>query len=146
MRDNIGLLKITNDVSPIQQYTFGDIIRFNRKKAGIPYNHYAIYVGNHDITGKKPDQDIFHFSGNCLFHSSDSEELRRRKDEDMIQDITTLHKKCKGLYDLTSANCEQLATVIRYGSANNKKYYFHISYFLKSLLNKASQLRTNSYI
>lgn len=85
-------------------------------------------------------------SNSCLFHSSgenkmnsdcvfdnlkdarqgstpveqnrDSEELKRRSDEDMIQDIITLHKKCKGLYDLTSANCEQLATVIRYGSAS----------------------------
>ncbi|XP_024272702.1 uncharacterized protein LOC112248121 [Oncorhynchus tshawytscha] len=118
-----------------KQYTFGDIIRFNRKKAGIPYNHYAIYVGNHDITGKKPDQDIFHFSGeivdpknaDCVFDSLahvtkestpvvqtewDGIDLPRRTDAGMIEKIKLFHEKCKGHYNMLSANCEHLVTFI----------------------------------
>ncbi|XP_064816000.1 uncharacterized protein LOC135532365 isoform X2 [Oncorhynchus masou masou] len=118
-------------------YTFGDIIRFNRRKAGLPYNHYAIYVGNRDITGKTPEQDIFHFSGekfhpgnaDCVFDSlaNVTEEstpvvqtewagidLTRRTDDNMIATIERLHNKCNGQYSVLSANCEHLVTFIRF--------------------------------
>ncbi|XP_045550336.1 phospholipase A and acyltransferase 4 [Salmo salar] len=125
-------------------FTFGDIITFPRTTLGISsYNHYAIYVGDKNIRGKVSGQDIFHFSGeitdlgnaNCVFakledvtenstpevQNRDTADLKMRKVEDMIQDITTLHNRCKGLYGPISDNCEHLATVIRYGSATCKQ-------------------------
>ncbi|CDQ93985.1 unnamed protein product, partial [Oncorhynchus mykiss] len=122
-----------------KQYTFGDIIRFNRMKAGSPYNHYAIYVGNHDITGKKPEQDIFHFSGeitdpgnaDCVFDSLadvtkdstpvvqtewDGIDLPRRTKAGMIEQIKRFHNNCRGEYSVIFANCEHLVTFIQFGS------------------------------
>uniref|UniRef100_A0A674B174 LRAT domain-containing protein n=1 Tax=Salmo trutta TaxID=8032 RepID=A0A674B174_SALTR len=142
------MLIITNDVSPIElflfKFTFGDIIKIPRTTLGISsYNRYAIYVADKNIRGKVPGQDIFHFSGeitdpgnaNCVFakledvtenstpevQNRDTADLKMRKVEDMIQDITTLHNRCKGLYGPISDNCEHLATVIRYGSATCKQ-------------------------
>ncbi|CAB1326699.1 unnamed protein product [Coregonus sp. 'balchen'] len=123
-------------------YAFGDIIKFNRQKIGITlYSHYAIYVGNENIQGKNTGEDIFHFSGekknpenaDCVFaklevvtdgstheqhNYRDAPGFKKRKVEDMIQDIIALHKKCRGSYSVNSNNCEHLATFIRYGSAS----------------------------
>ncbi|XP_036842756.1 uncharacterized protein LOC118965620 isoform X2 [Oncorhynchus mykiss] len=149
-------------------YTFGDIIRFNRKKGTIPYNHYAIYVGNHDITGKKPEQDIFHFSGeitdpgnaDCVFDSladvtKDSTpvvqtewavvHLPRRTEAGMIEQIKRFHNNCRGEYNVIFANCEHLVTFIQFGSpvCEQKDTNEFIECFAKILCKANSPLFTN---
>ncbi|XP_021450669.2 uncharacterized protein LOC110516601 isoform X2 [Oncorhynchus mykiss] len=155
-------------LSSASLYTFGDIIRFNRKKGIIPYNHYAIYVGNHDITGKTPGQDIFHFSGelteprnaDCVFDSLadvtkdstpvvqtewDGIDLPRRTEAGMIEQIKRFHNNCKGEYSVISANCEHLVTFIQfaYPVCEQKDTSTCIEYLAKQLCKASSTLFTN---
>uniref|UniRef100_A0A4W5KDB5 LRAT domain-containing protein n=1 Tax=Hucho hucho TaxID=62062 RepID=A0A4W5KDB5_9TELE len=136
----ILLFQLTTSV---KGFTFGDIIKFDRKKIGdiASYNHYATYVGtDKQIPGKTDKQDIFHFSGekkdkknaNCVFAemSNVKEEstpevqnyrdhnATKRTNEDMTTTIISLHNNCTNAYNIISANCEHLATYIRYGSAS----------------------------
>uniref|UniRef100_A0A8K9V2G8 LRAT domain-containing protein n=1 Tax=Oncorhynchus mykiss TaxID=8022 RepID=A0A8K9V2G8_ONCMY len=112
MRANIGLLKITNDVSPIQQYTFGDIIRFNRKKGTIPYNHYAIYPFKSFMLNISTPLIITPVVQTewAVVH------LPRRTEAGMIEQIKRFHNNCRGEYNVIFANCEHLVTFIQFGS------------------------------
>uniref|UniRef100_A0A3Q1J9B2 LRAT domain-containing protein n=1 Tax=Anabas testudineus TaxID=64144 RepID=A0A3Q1J9B2_ANATE len=129
-----------------EDYEFGDIISFVRSCPCDPkktYKHFAIYVGDTEIDGKEPGQDLFQRTGpvpginppklsDCIFdkleneHKSKSKLNIEKKDnyfdsvltpgtkEEIIQRIKEKKGKC-GVYNPINNNCEHVATYIRYG-------------------------------
>ncbi|XP_026225847.1 phospholipase A and acyltransferase 4-like [Anabas testudineus] len=128
-----------------ENYEFGDIISFERSCpcTDMTYKHFAIYVGDTKLDGKKAGQDIFQRSGlhpgifpprfsDCIFEKLEDEHKSRskinieRKDnyfdsvlkpgtkEEIIKRIKEKKGKC-GVYNPINNNCEHVATYIRYG-------------------------------
>ncbi|XP_058504325.1 phospholipase A and acyltransferase 4-like [Solea solea] len=119
------------------QYNFGDILSVKRPISCLCpilnlYKHFAVYVGNEKFPGKKPGQNIFHFTGpkkdqaECIFGRLEDDkgtferdnyldaDLQPKTPAQMRESILALHRNC-GRYRLPSNNCEHLATDVRYG-------------------------------
>uniref|UniRef100_A0A3Q1K7B6 LRAT domain-containing protein n=1 Tax=Anabas testudineus TaxID=64144 RepID=A0A3Q1K7B6_ANATE len=139
--------KVETNVFFHSQYQFGDIIAFPRKKicgcGPALYSHYAIYVGNENIPGKEPDQDIFHRIRkldeygdiSCTFGSLSGETDHNKANyldqtegytigdhttmTDRIKEMTD-QEKCRN-YHLTKNNCEHLVTYVRYGRPHSEQ-------------------------
>ncbi|XP_026225605.1 lecithin retinol acyltransferase-like [Anabas testudineus] len=140
------LLVLVILINAKDEYQFGDIIAFPRKKicgcGPALYSHYAIYVGNENIPGKEPDQDIFHrirpTGGqdiSCTFGSLSGETDHNKANyldqtegytigdhttmTDRIKEMTD-QEKCRN-YHLTKNNCEHLVTYVRYGRPHSEQ-------------------------
>uniref|UniRef100_A0A3Q3CIQ5 Retinoic acid receptor responder protein 3-like n=1 Tax=Haplochromis burtoni TaxID=8153 RepID=A0A3Q3CIQ5_HAPBU len=119
------------------QYTFGDIISFQRKCAKIKkaYKHFAVYVGTKNLFGQGEDKDIFHRIRQtedgiyCVFGSLANQGEHKKENyldkkltpssqADIIKHIEVMkaEENC-GKYNLLNNNCEHLATWVRYGKA-----------------------------
>ncbi|XP_035862273.1 uncharacterized protein LOC118496112 [Sander lucioperca] len=126
----ILLLVITVDTNGFQ---FGDIISFKPKcKIGIYYQHYAVYVGDRQLPGKKDGQNIFERRDekpSCVFSTLNmteepevfnyldgykDKEYKAGTEEEMTARINERKANCGKYYVLTN-NCEHLATYVRYG-------------------------------
>lgn len=135
--DVILLLMIT--LLEMSGFQFGDIISYKTKcKVGIRYQHFAIYVGDVDISGKKAGQDIYeqskkYIGNSCKFDKlimSEKPEVNnflddytdpltgktygKGEDKEIIQRIIETHQNCK-IYGILHNNCEHIATYVRYG-------------------------------
>ncbi|XP_078108232.1 uncharacterized protein LOC144519158 [Sander vitreus] len=133
----ILLLVITVDTNGFQ---FGDIISFKPScmmvlGKNISYQHYAVYVGDRQLPGKKDEENIFERRNNktsCVFSTLDmtkepevfnyldgykdkkGKEYKAGTEAEMTARINKKKAKC-GLYNLLANNCEHLATYVRYG-------------------------------
>uniref|UniRef100_A0A3B3HRF7 LRAT domain-containing protein n=1 Tax=Oryzias latipes TaxID=8090 RepID=A0A3B3HRF7_ORYLA len=119
------------------QFQFGDIISFKPKCwAGFRVMHFAVYVGDVDICGKKQTEVIYEQSkkifrckfsklhlnlepevNNYLDDYTDPSSGRtycKGDDKSIIDRITETYED-SGMYGLFHYNCEHLATYVRYG-------------------------------
>uniref|UniRef100_A0A8C9XVF9 LRAT domain-containing protein n=1 Tax=Sander lucioperca TaxID=283035 RepID=A0A8C9XVF9_SANLU len=128
-------LVITVDINGFQ---FGDIISFKPRcktvfGKSIYYQHYAVYVGDRQLPGKKDGQNIFeHEKPSCVFSPLDmteepevfnyldgykdkkGKEYKAGTEAEMTARINKRKAKC-GWYNVFLNNCEHLATYVRYG-------------------------------
>uniref|UniRef100_A0A3B4H8C1 LRAT domain-containing protein n=1 Tax=Pundamilia nyererei TaxID=303518 RepID=A0A3B4H8C1_9CICH len=107
------------------QYTFGDIISFQRKCAKInkAYKHFAVYVGTKNLFGKTEDgiYCVFGSLANQGEHKKENyldKKLTPSSQADIYKHIEVMkaEENC-GKYNLLNNNCEHLATWVRYGKA-----------------------------
>ncbi|XP_039886495.1 phospholipase A and acyltransferase 4-like [Simochromis diagramma] len=141
----IAVVEINGD------YTFGDIISFQRKCAKInkAYKHFAVYVGTKNLFGQGEDKDIFHRIRKpedgkyCVFGSLANQGEHKKENyldkkltpssqADIIKHIEVMkaEENC-GKYKLLNNNCEHLATWVRYGKAFVKQPGTKAGFFLK---------------
>ncbi|XP_031154354.1 uncharacterized protein LOC116049101 [Sander lucioperca] len=130
-------LVITVDINGFQ---FGDIISFKPRcktvfGKSIYYQHYAVYVGDRQLPGKKDGQNIFeriNEKPSCVFSPLDmteepevfnyldgykdkkGKEYKAGTEAEMTARINKRKAKC-GWYNVFLNNCEHLATYVRYG-------------------------------
>ncbi|XP_039661213.1 uncharacterized protein LOC120561933 [Perca fluviatilis] len=128
---------ITVDINGFQ---FGDIISFKPSCKTVwgknfTYQHYAVYVGDRPLPGKKDGQNIFERINNspsCIFNKLDmakepevfnyldgykdkkGQEWKAGTEAEMTARINKRKANC-GLYVVFANNCEHLATYVRYG-------------------------------
>uniref|UniRef100_A0A3B3CM47 LRAT domain-containing protein n=1 Tax=Oryzias melastigma TaxID=30732 RepID=A0A3B3CM47_ORYME len=79
---------------------------------GIRFMHFAVYVGDADICGKKQKE-----VNNYLDDYTDPSTGRtycKGDDKDIIERITETYENW-GVYGILHYNCEHLATYVRYG-------------------------------
>ncbi|XDV36665.1 hypothetical protein PO909_006405 [Leuciscus waleckii] len=118
------------------QPEFGDILEFpTRGPCRIKVaSHYAIFVGDEKIPGKKEEDNIFDMlkyedgTSGCAFRHLDIKEnvtVNNYQDDkvrpakaDVIAALIKMNKGC-GEWSLANT-CEHIATSIRYGEANAK--------------------------
>ncbi|ROI37103.1 hypothetical protein DPX16_3041 [Anabarilius grahami] len=113
------------------QLRFGDLLVFPDEN----YNHYAVYVGNEQFTGKRAGQNIFEMNGGgCQFDTApppfrrhnyldpgiatQGKSIAPQNSRQMIETIQDLMNRplCQ-TYNFYMKNCEQIATRVRYGKA-----------------------------
>ncbi|KAF3698366.1 hypothetical protein EXN66_Car014047 [Channa argus] len=137
------------------EYKFGDIIAFSNTRdcpCKKPFvEHYAIYVGNEPIDGKKPDENIFHRTGqskddaNCIFGKFDDTKPRPVKNylddkkgitvgnhAEILSRIKEKHNNCED-YNSFTDNCEHLATYVRYGEKHSQQRGTHSGAVMRPL-------------
>ncbi|MEQ2287669.1 hypothetical protein AMECASPLE_015032 [Ameca splendens] len=135
--DGILLLMITT--LEMSGFQFGDIISYKtRCKVGVRYKHFAVYVGDVNICGKKAGQDIYeqakkYHGKSCKFAKltmNEEPEVNnylddytdpltgetyiKGDDKDIIKRIIETYQNCR-IYGILHNNCEHIATYVRYG-------------------------------
>ncbi|KAK7121926.1 hypothetical protein R3I93_022878 [Phoxinus phoxinus] len=117
----------------VKAYQFGDMLEFPIPDNKLPlYKHYAVYVGGDEtVKDKDKEQNIFEMirkpTPGCRFDTQPGPftvnnyldgQHKPQSTADMIRTIEELmsDEKCKN-YDLIKGNCEQFATMVRYGKA-----------------------------
>ncbi|XP_050923632.1 phospholipase A and acyltransferase 1 [Lates calcarifer] len=144
------ILQLVITISQIQTYQFGDIISFERRCGGtVFYKHFAIYVDNETLTGRRPEDDIFHFTKQGSSITCTFDELKETTgkvdnyfdggltmgtQEEIKARIQAARTHC-GLYNLFTNNCEHLATFVRYG----EKFSLQNGTFVAKLCSKTSR-------